>query len=68
MGNEQSTASAVRSVRGPAGGPIAVTVNGSSYAIKMEPRVSLLDATPPHIAKQQVIAVEDNPAQPKSHQ
>jgi xanthine dehydrogenase YagT iron-sulfur-binding subunit len=49
MGNEQSTASAVRSVRGPAGGPIAVTVNGSSYAIEMEPRVSLLDALREHL-------------------
>jgi hypothetical protein len=44
MGIDHSTAAAVKGLRGPEGEPIALTVNGSTYAIEIEPRVSLLDA------------------------
>jgi xanthine dehydrogenase YagT iron-sulfur-binding subunit len=36
-------------VRGPAGTPVALTVNGSTYAVDLEPRVSLLDALREHL-------------------
>jgi xanthine dehydrogenase YagT iron-sulfur-binding subunit len=49
---EQSVAAGVRggvTVRGPAAGPVALNVNGSMYAIDLEPRVSLLDALREHL-------------------
>ncbi len=36
-------------VRGPAATPVALTVNGSTYAVVLEPRVSLLDALREHL-------------------
>ncbi|HEY7815284.1 MAG TPA: (2Fe-2S)-binding protein [Nakamurella sp.] len=34
---------------GPASGPVALTVNGATYAVDLEPRVSLLDALREHL-------------------
>jgi xanthine dehydrogenase YagT iron-sulfur-binding subunit len=49
MGIDHWTAAAVKGLRGPEGEPIALTVNGSTYAIEIEPRVSLLDALREHL-------------------
>ena len=49
MGIDQSAAAAVRGARGPESAPVALTVNGSTYAIEIEPRVSLLDALREHL-------------------
>ncbi len=38
-----------RLLRGPAAEPVALSVNGSTYAIELEPRVSLLDALREHL-------------------
>ncbi|MDG4827548.1 (2Fe-2S)-binding protein [Asanoa sp. WMMD1127] len=49
MAINQSTAAAVTGVRGPAREPVNLTVNGSTYPIELEPRVSLLDALREHL-------------------
>jgi len=51
MGIDRSTAAktAVAGVRGPGVEPAALTVNGATYAIEIEPRVSLLDALREHL-------------------
>jgi xanthine dehydrogenase YagT iron-sulfur-binding subunit len=36
-------------VRGPHSEPVALTINGSTYAVDLEPRVSLLDALREHL-------------------
>src|SRR5690348_17534467 len=35
--------------RGPSQEPVALSVNGSTYAVELEPRVSLLDALREHL-------------------
>src|SRR5262245_49318340 len=35
--------------RGPAGGPVGLSINGDTYAVDLEPRVSLLDALRDHL-------------------
>ena len=36
-------------IRGPAGAPVALTVNDETYLVELEPRVSLLDALRDHL-------------------
>jgi xanthine dehydrogenase YagT iron-sulfur-binding subunit len=36
-------------IRGPVVEPVALTINGSTYAVELEPRVSLLDALREHL-------------------
>ena len=49
MTMEQSIRAAVGVVRGPVSEPVALTVNGETYAVDLEPRVSLLDALREHL-------------------
>jgi len=44
MASNQSTAPAVTGVRGPEREPVTLDVNGSTFPVELEPRVSLLDA------------------------
>jgi xanthine dehydrogenase YagT iron-sulfur-binding subunit len=44
-----SAAAAQETVRGPAGSPVALTVNGCTHVVDLEPRVSLLDALREHL-------------------
>ena len=44
-----ATDDATTTRRGPASGPVALTVNGATYAVDLEPRVSLLDALREHL-------------------
>jgi xanthine dehydrogenase YagT iron-sulfur-binding subunit len=36
-------------VRGPQSEPVVLTINGATYAVDLEPRVSLLDALREHL-------------------
>src|SRR5262245_24354816 len=49
MTTEQSTRAVVGVVRGPVSEPVPLTVNGETYAVELEPRVSLLDALREHL-------------------
>jgi xanthine dehydrogenase YagT iron-sulfur-binding subunit len=44
-----ATDQATTTRRGPASGPVALSVNGTAYAVDLEPRVSLLDALREHL-------------------
>ncbi|GIF49841.1 xanthine dehydrogenase YagT iron-sulfur-binding subunit [Asanoa ferruginea] len=49
MAINQSTAAAVTGVQGPESVPVSLSVNGSTYVVELEPRVSLLDALREHL-------------------